>query len=206
MKLSAVLVSLAMVLVIAFVAMPTPASPTPANVLEAVTFSVDKVHSSVVFKVRHNGVANFYGRFNDFSGTFAFDPDDLATANFDVTVDVGSIDTGNANRDGHLKNADFFSADSHGEITFKSTGVSMGAKEGNYALKGDLTMLGETRPITANLEWFGTNESPRGGTIGGFEAIFTIKRSEFGMDYGVSAGALGDEVTLFVSLEGRKQS
>lgn len=205
MKLSAILVSLIAVIAVVFVAAPTTTARSTNN-LDAMTFSVDKTHSSIVFKIRHMGVSNFYGRFNDFGGEFSFDPEDLASAKFNVTVKATSIDTGNDGRDGHLRNADFFNVGDHDEISFMSTGVSKSSKEGMYELKGDLTMLGETKPVTATLEWGGTKDGgERMGTIAGFEARFTVKRSDFGMDYGVAQGGVGDEVTLIVALEGRKK-
>lgn len=205
MKLSAVAVVVGVGLVGAFVAMKTPAAPVP-NVVEATSFKVDTVHSSVVFKIRHNGVSNFYGRFNDFGGEFTFDPEDLSAANFDISVKATSIDTGNDNRDGHLRTAEFFNVGDFGTISFKSTSVSNADGKGMYSLAGDLTMLGTSKPITAKLEWIGTKDGgERMGFLGGFEATFTIKRSDFGMNYGIERGALGDEVTLFVAIEGRKQ-
>ena len=205
MKISAVVaaVGLALALVVALVAMATPAVPSAIE-LDAATFKVDRVHSSIVFKIRHNGVSNFYGRFNEFAGTFTFDPDDLAAASFDISVDATSIDTGNANRDKHLRSGDFFNVGDFGKISFKSTDVSKGSKEGPYEMTGELTMLGETKTVTVPLDWFGTVESERMGVLGGFEAVFTIKRSDFGMNYGIEHGALGDEVTLIVALEGKK--
>ncbi len=204
MKISAVFATLVMALVVAFVTLRSPATPTP-NALDAATFTVDPVHSTIHFKIRHMGVSNFYGRFNDFSGHFAFDPNDLAAANFEFTVEAASVDTGNDGRDGHLRTPDFFGVDSFATISFKSTSVKPGSKAGTYDLTGDLTLLGKKKTITVPLEWFGTKDGgERMGVLAGFESIFTIKRSDFGMNYGLEHGALGDEVTLIVAIEGRK--
>lgn len=168
------------------------------------SYSVDRVHSNVVFNVRHAGVANFYGRFNDFDGSFTFDPESPSNGSFDFTVQTSSIDTGNRNRDDHLRNADFFNARQFPTITFKSTGIRE-AGDG-FELTGDLTMMGETKPVTAELDWIGTG-SFRGKDVSGFEARFNIKRTDFGMDTyvapdGGEGGGLGNTVNLIVAVEG----
>ena len=204
MKLSVVVASVAMFLTVLFVTLRVPEAPAAApSVLEATTYQVDPVHSTILFKIRHMGVGNFYSRFNDFSGEFTFDPADPSAANFDIAVDANSVDTGNDGRDAHLRKADFFTTDKYTTISFKSTAVKNASRENMFELAGELTMLGETRPITATLEWIGSKTTPR-GTVAGFEAVFTIKRSDFGMNYGVENGALGDEVKLIVAIEGKK--
>jgi len=187
-------------------AKPGPTEPVMLpNAMEAVTYKVDAGHSAILYKVRHLGVSNHYGRFNDFGGTYTFDPADPSSASFDVSVKAGSIDSGHEGRDAHLRRADFFSAEEHMTISFKSTSVA--AKQGDmYEMTGDLTLLGKTKSITVPLQWFGAKDAgPRAGFVSGFECIFTIKRSEFGMNYGVEQGGLGDEVTIIVSIEGKKQ-
>ncbi|QKK08786.1 MAG: YceI family protein [Planctomycetota bacterium] len=169
------------------------------------SYTVDPVHSTVLFGIRHAGVSNFYGVFTDFSGSFTFDPASPESGEFGFEVQTASVDTRNSSRDDHLRNADFFNARQFPTITFASTGVEL--KEGNlYALKGDLTMQGETRPITAELEWIGTGTNQRGQGTAGYEARFEIKRSDFGMTKylapdGSDSGGLGNTVKLTVAVE-----
>lgn len=183
-------------------------APEPAAVLaRASTFDVDAVHSSLIFKIQHLGVSNFYGRFNDFSGTFLIDPDNLAGSSVSVKVKAESVDSGNAGRDGHLRNPDFFNAKQFAEITFKSTSITKDDAEGRYVVKGDLTLLGVTKPVEAMLTWVGDRDAgSRMGYRAGIEAVFAFKRSDFGMTYGVANGALSDEVTICAALEGTKQN
>lgn len=170
-----------------------PAAATP--------FAIDTVHSAVVFRIKHMGVSYSYGRFNDISGTFLLDPANLAGSSFDVTVKAESVDTANAKRDAHLRSPDFFSAKEFPTITFKSTAITAGP-QGSYELKGDLTLHGQTKPATAQLELVGTGAGMKGGELAGVEALLVIKRSDFGMNFMVDKGMLGDEVYVKISLEG----
>lgn len=167
-------------------------------------YEVDTVHSSLIFKIRHAGMANFYGRFNAFTGQINFDQANPVNSTFNFTVQTDSVDTGNNGRDGHLKNADFFNSRQFPTIEFKSTGVKA-LSEGRYELTGDLTLMGETRPVTATLTDVSTGKV-RDNDAMGFEARFSIKRSDFGMtkylatDNG-EGGALGNTVDLIVAVE-----
>jgi len=167
-------------------------------------YTVDTVHSSLIFKIRHAGMVNFYGRFNDFSGEVHFDQADPTKSRMAFTVQTGSVDTGNSSRDGHLKNADFFNSRQFPTIEFKSTGITE-VSEGVYELAGDLTLQGETRPVTARLTQITTGKV-RDNDAMGFEATFSIKRSDFGMtkylapDNGEDGG-LGNTVGLIVAVE-----
>lgn len=165
----------------------------------AETFKVDATHSSVVFRVKHMGVSYTYGRFNDVAGAFSIDEGHPAESGFDITVKSASIDTESDSRDNHLRSPDFFNVKQFPEITFKSKSVK---KSGEiYKVTGDLTLLGVTKSITIDVEHIGTAEHPRSGNaISGVETVFTIKRSDYGMTYGL--GGVGDEVKLMVSLEG----
>ena len=163
-------------------------APEPAPAGEAVGFEVDNVHSSVIFKISHMGVANFYGRFNDIQGTYTLDEADPSASHFDFQVKADSVDTKNSKRDGHLKSA---------KIT--RTG------ETKANVTGDLTFHGVTKPITLDMQIFTAKQTAQ-GYKGGLETTFTIKRSDYGMDTYVANGALGDEVTITVAVEAaRKQ-
>lgn len=166
-------------------------------------YNVDPVHSSVVFKVLHQGVAPFYGRFNEVSGTFLIDPENVSHSSINVTIPAASVDTHNKGRDEHLRKPDFFSAAEFPTITFKSTSFTKTGDK-TYDVAGDLTMRGTTRPVTAKLTYGGTAKGMRGGEVSGFEATATIKRSEFGVSYMVGP-SLGDDVTIILALEGGRQ-
>ncbi len=174
----------------------------PAN---AASYKVDSVHSTVLFRIRHMGVANFYGVFTDFSGEFTFDPEDHAAGEFGFEVRTASVDTRNADRDDHLRTADFFNSRQFPTIAFTSTGVEH--VEGDlYTLTGNLTLQGETRPVSAELEWMGTGTDLQGKAIAGYEARFEIKRSDFGMTKylatdGSESGGLGNIIKLTVAVE-----
>lgn len=178
---------------------PSPAVAQPATAAapasSSATFSVDAVHSSVIFKIKHMGVSNFYGTFKDTSGTFSLGD----SASVDVTVKADSVDSRNSKRDDHIKSPDFFNAKEFPNITFKASGIKKGA-DGAYAGKGDLTFRGVTKPVTLTITPTGTGKGQGGKEIAGFETRFTIKRSDFGNSSMV--GPLSDEVDLIVALEG----
>lgn len=172
---------------------PVPVSASPSV---SSTFKVDAVHSSVLYRIKHLNAAWSYGRFNDVSGTFNIDDGGA----IDVTVKAASVDSANAKRDGHLQSPDFFSAKEFPEITFKSTSMTRTGDD-TFEARGPLTLRGVTHDVTVAIEKTGEGPGQRGqGKVQGFEARFTIKRTDFGINYMV--GPLGDEVTLIVSLEG----
>lgn len=185
----------------AVVATPTAApSVVPVAFTEAAPdeWTIDGVHSSMVFRVKHMNTAWFYGRFNDISGTINFNKDKPEGAAFNVEIKTASVDTNNKGRDKHLMGSDFFNADQFPSCTFKSTGITPGAND-MFELKGDLTLNGQTKPITAKLERTGEGKARDGAATIGFEAVFTINRQDFGIKYG--PGALGDEVKITIALE-----
>ncbi len=171
---------------------------TLASWVQAQTFKVDPVHSVVVYRIQHFNAGQFYGRFNEPQGVFTLDAENPANSKFEVTIDAAKVDTGNQKRDAHLKSPDFFNARQYPTITFKSTKVEKSGE--TYQITGDVTLLGQTRSITAEATVYGPSKDPQGNTRAGVEAVLTVKRSDFGMDF--MADALGDEVRLIVSLEG----
>jgi len=163
-------------------------------------FTVDPVHSSLAFKIKHANVSYFFGRINGPEGMIKVDDDPTKTS-FDVTAKVANIDTGNTKRDDHLKSPDFFSASEFPTLNFKSTAVKKG--DGNkIEVSGDLTIHGQTKPITVTLEKIGQGKSQMGERAG-YAGDFTIKRSDFGMSKMLEM--LGDEVTIMVGIEGVKK-
>ena len=171
-------------------------SERPAHADE---YAVDNVHSSLVFRVKHNNVAYFYGRFNELSGRFRFDDAEPANAMFELEIKTQSVDTNNKSRDNHLKSPDFFSAREFPVIGFKSTEVKKTGDD-TFEVTGDLSLHGATRPITATVERVGTGTGRGGTRVAGYEAVLAIKRSEFGMNYALDS--LGDEVRIMLGVEG----
>ena len=167
---------------------------------KAQTFSLDPTHSMALFRVRH-GASMFWGRFNKITGTVRYTPDIDSGLELDITMAIDSVDSGSERLDGHLKSEDFFFAEKYPDATFKSSS-SARVGENTYAVSGKLTMRGVTKPITVRVDWLGTSDSRRGQTCG-LETEFTVKRSEFGINYGVSMGMLGDDVRIIVAMEGK---
>ncbi|MCK6486133.1 MAG: YceI family protein [Phycisphaerae bacterium] len=161
-------------------------------------FEVDAVHSSVLFRVKHLNVSYFHGRFNDISGKFAFS-DDPSACMFDIQIKTDSVDTGNAKREQHLKSPDFFNAKQFPTMGFKSSEVKKSG-DNTFDVTGSLTLHGVTKPLSVKLERIGSGKDPWGGYRTGFESVFTIKRSDFGMS--TMPDALGDEVRVTVAVEG----
>ena len=167
-----------------------PAAPAVA----ATMYTVDSGHSSVIFKAKHNQVANFYGRFDDVSGSFALEEG----GSFDISIKAESVHSGNSKRDDHLRNPDFFSAKEFPTMTFKSKSVKSAGADA-LEVTGDLTFRGVTKPLTVTVKKTGMGEA-RGKQLAGVEAVFTFKRSDFGNNYGVPG--ISDEVEMIVALEG----
>jgi len=164
-------------------------------------FDLDPVHSMVIFRISHLGVGAIYGRFNEPTGTYNIDMANPSASFFEIALDTSKVDTASERRDNHLKSPDFFNAKQFPSITFKSASVE---KSGEKKMKvhGALTMLGVTKVIDAELEFLGEGKTMQ-GYKSGFEAEFTIKRSDFGMMKYIEEKALGDEVKLIVTVEGK---
>ncbi len=158
---------------------------------------VDKGHSGVMFKAHHFGAGYTWGRFNDFSGKVEMDGNKLK--GMDITVVAASIDTGIEKRDKHLRSPDFFDAEAHANLTFKSTKVTE-KSDGVYEVTGDLTMHGKTKSYTVEVRRTGEADLPvivGGGHATGWETKFEVKQSDHGMTY----EAIGDVAHIFVNLE-----
>jgi polyisoprenoid-binding protein YceI len=166
------------------------------------TFKVDPAHSTAIFRIQHANAGFTYGWFKMPEGKIEVDDADPTKTSFDVKLDIKNLDTANAKRDQHLKSPDFFSAEEFPAMTFKSTAVKA-AGDKKLEVTGDLTIHGQTKPITVTIDRTGTSTNPQmGGTRSGFEGTFTIKRSDFGM--GNMLQAVGDEVRITIALEGLK--
>lgn len=174
------------------------AAGTVGAAQSAAAFRVDVVHSTVLYSILHFGAAYNYGRFDKLSGSFVLDAANPSASSLEITVDAGSVNSGNAQRDEHLRSDTFFATGEFPTITFK--GKEFASTDGkNFTVTGDLTLLGKTKTITVTVQKTGEGQGQR-GPVSGVRSVFTIKRSEFGMN-GLQ-GPLGDDVELIVSLEG----
>ncbi|NUS16320.1 MAG: YceI family protein [Streptomyces sp.] len=145
-------------------------------------YTIDTAHSTIGFTVRHAMVTNVKGKFLDFSGSLHLDGGDPSASSASIDVKMDSIDTGSADRDGHLKSADFFKIEEFPTMTFRSTKAeSLGGED--YRITGDLTILGTTRPVSIDLEFNGSAKDPFGNERVGFEGKAEILRSEWGLTW-----------------------
>ncbi|MDB5066692.1 MAG: YceI family protein [Chloroflexi bacterium] len=183
--------------------MSTASTPTTSGLsgLTAGTWTIDPIHSEVAFSVRHMMVGKVRGRFNSFSGEIVATEDGSATVN--VSVDVASVDTQNAQRDEHLRAADFFETATHPQATFRSTGLR--AHGGKSYVDGELTLHGVTRPVTLELEQGGVTKDPYGNMRAGFSATLEIARNDYGitiqMPLDGGGVVLGEKVRLAIEVE-----
>ena len=178
-----------------------PRTADAARTPDAMTFALDTVHSAIHFELTHLGVSHAWGRFNEMAGEFTFDSEDPTKSKVSIQVMADSVDTNNEKRDQHLRSADFFSAKQFPEIAFESKAVrSTGDK--TMTMTGDLTFLGVTKEVEADVVMVGMQETSQGFKAG-FNATMTIDRSEFGNDTYLES--LGKDVTLRIALEGARR-
>ncbi|MFU8828107.1 MAG: YceI family protein [Phycisphaerales bacterium] len=178
------------------------AQPVRATAIAGDDFVVDAVHSSVVFRIKHMDISHVFGRFNDPEGSFNIDAENPEKTMIDVRVRTANVDTANSSRDNHLRSPDFFNANQFPNLTFKSTSARAHT-DGTIHVTGDLTYRGVTKSITLPVTKTGEGDT-RQGYKQGFITEFTIKRSDFGDTWGIDNGALADQVTLIVSLQGKR--
>lgn len=168
------------------------------------TWTMDKSHSGISFSVRHMMITNVRGSFHDFEAAVTGESDNLADTQATVTIDVASIDTRDAQRDGHLKSADFFNIEQYPQIVFKSTGLEAKGGE-DYVLTGDLTIAGVTKSIKLNTEISGPLKDPWGNEKLGVVADGSLNRSEFGLTYNAALETggilIGDVIKIHIELE-----
>lgn len=174
--------------------------------LTAGTWAIDPTHSTIGFTVRHLMVSKVRGRFQNFSGSITVDESGVTAISADI--DVASITTDNAQRDGHLKTADFFEVEKFPTATFRSTSV---APQGDgYVLTGDFTLHGVTKQVELTVEYNGVNAGMGNGPVAGFEATTTINRRDFGIsiDMPLEGGGavVGDKITLNLDIEAGLQA
>ncbi|WP_193142361.1 MULTISPECIES: YceI family protein [unclassified Meridianimarinicoccus] len=166
-------------------------------------YTLDRDHVVVAFLVDHIGYANVLGRFPDVSGGFDFDPDTKVLGAVEVTIGAASVQTDHDARDGHVRSQDFLSAEAHPTFTFTADGGTP-ITDTTGTVTGTLTLRGVSQPLTLDVTLNQVADYPFGHSkqTVGISARGMVKRSEFGMDYGVANGLVGDEVYLIIEAEG----
>jgi 8-hydroxy-5-deazaflavin:NADPH oxidoreductase len=168
------------------------------------TWTIDPAHSSLNFSVRHLMVSRVRGSLGTFSGDITVSSDDTASVTAEIAV--GSVNTGNDERDAHLKSAAFFDVEQYPMATFASTGVRAGRN--GYVLDGEFTLKGISKPISLGLEFNGINPGMGRGPVAGFQASVVLNRKDFGIDINVpletGGVVLGDKVTINLEIEALK--
>lgn len=169
------------------------------------TWSVDPSHSSVTFSARHLMISKVRGSFRTFAGTIMIAPDPLQSS-VEATVEMASVDTGDANRDGHLRTGDFFDVEHHPNMTLRSASIS--PKGSDFVLDADLTIKGVTRRVPFLLEFEGVGTDPWGNTKAAFSASADINRKDWGMEYNAvleTGGVLiGEQVHIALDIQAVK--
>lgn len=167
------------------------------------TWTLDPAHSSVTFSVKHMMVTTVRGQMKIKDFELDFDPGDLAGSSVRVSMDTASIDTGQEQRDAHLRSADFLDVDNHPTIDFVSTRIE--ADGDDYAIHGDLTIRGETRPVVLEAEYAGVVGNMQGGKSAGFSATTKIDREAFGLTWNVAleqgGWLVGKDIKIEIDLE-----
>ena len=166
-------------------------------------YVIDPLHSDVEFKIKHLMISSVRGRFNSFQATMNSHKEDFSDADIECWIDVDSIYTGITDRDNHLRSPDFFDAESHPKIHFKSKAIVI--EDGEYSILGDFTIKGETHPITLIGSYNGCDVDHYGQMKYGFELTGKIKRSDWSLDFNIAGGRntlmIGDEVRLDISIQ-----
>lgn len=178
---------------------------TTTTALETGVWTIDPVHSSIEFWVRHLVVSKVRGLFPTVGGTITVGAN--GTGSVEAEIDVASINTGNAQRDEHLKSPQFFDAGAYPKASFISTALRPEGER--YVLDGQFTLKGVTKPISLDLDFYGVSEGMGGGPVAGFEASVVLSRKDFGIDIDMpmqSGGAvIGDKVSVTINVEAVRQ-
>lgn len=171
-------------------------------------WTIDNSHSSIHFSARHMMISTVRGEFHNFSGTVDFNEENPALSSVNVEIEPASLETRDAQRDGHLKSADFFDVENFPVATFKSTRAEA-SSDTTGKLYGDLTVKGVTKPVVLDVEYNGQSKSPWGTTSAGFTATTKVNRKDFGLNWNVAletGGVLvGEEVKITIEAEIVKQ-
>ena len=187
--------------------MSSTATETAGLAAAVGTWVIDPAHTNLGFTARHAMVAKVRGNFGEFEGSFSI-AEDVAASSAALTIQAGSIDTKNADRDAHLKSGDFLDVENFPAITFTSTSVAVSGSD--IVVTGDLTIHGVTKSVDVTYELVGISQDPWGNTKIGFEGTAKISRKEFGLVWNVAletGGVLvGDDIKLTLDVEATKQA
>lgn len=162
----------------------------------------DGAHASINFKIDHLGFSYVVGRFNEFSGTFTYDPENPENNSAQVDINPASVDSNHAERDRHIRSSDYLDVSTYSEASFVSTSYTDHG-DGQGTLTGELTLYGETRTIDIEVEKYGSGEDPWGGYRAGFKGSTELHLPDFGMDFDL--GELAETVYLDLHVEGIRQ-
>lgn len=172
------------------------------------TWVLDTAHTDIAFVARHAMVTKVRGTFDEFEGSVVVDQENPAVSVAKAVIKTASVNTGNEDRDGHVRGDDFFSVEQFPEMTFESTSFDIQGNSGTVT--GDLTLKGVTKPVTLDVEIFGVEEDPFGNTRVGFEASTKINRKDFGVDFQAPLGSGGvlvsEQITIQIDGSGIKQA
>ena len=172
------------------------------------TWVLDPAHTEIGFVARHAMVTKVRGNFEEFEGSAVVDQANPAASVVKAVIKTASVNTGNADRDGHVRGEDFFDVEQFPEMTFESTSFDIQGNSGTVT--GDLTLKGITKPVTLDVEVFGVEEDPFGNVRIGFEASTKINRKDFGVDFQAPLGSGGvlvsEEITIQIDGSGIKQA
>jgi polyisoprenoid-binding protein YceI len=174
---------------------------------QTTSWAIDSAHSQAAFTIRHMGISNVNGRFGNVSGTIKIDPNDLTKSSVNATIDTTTVDTGVAQRDGHLKSPDFFDSAKFPTMTFVSKSIAR--SEDGYTISGDLTIHGVTKPVVLKVD------APEKEQLGpdnklhrGFSATTTIHRQDFGLTWNGTLKSgdsmIGDDAKITLDIEAAK--
>jgi polyisoprenoid-binding protein YceI len=176
--------------------------------MEKIKWLLDPMHSELQFKIKHLMISNVSGTLKSFQAEVETEEEDFSTAEINLTAQMDSISTNNEQRDAHLRNSDFFEVDKYPELKFKSTKVEK-IDADTFALHGELTLKGVTKPVKLNVEFNGTTKDPWGGERAGFVVTGKINRADWGVNFNsaLETGGvlLGEEVKINSELEFVKQ-
>jgi len=168
------------------------------------TYVVDRAHSEADFSIRHM-MSKVTGKFDDFSGVVNLDRANPTASSVEFTIKTASINTGDADRDKHLRTPDFFDAAKNPEIRFKSTAIAATKTKNLYNVTGDLTMRGVTKRVTLPVEVLGFQKDPWGNERAGFQVETKLNRKDYGINWNKALDnggfLVGDEVTVSINLE-----
>lgn len=174
-----------------------PSDAAMSGSSQSSVFVVDDVHSMALFRIQHMGAGQFWGRFNDVSGEVKYE--EGKSISFNISIDVNSVDSGNSKLNAHLQSPDFFNAVEFPKMSFKSTSAKAIGGD-RFEVSGELSIHGITKQVSVNIE--ASKIATMGGkTRAGFEGTFEIKRSDYGMTYGVEQGSIGDPVRIIIAIE-----